>query len=337
MKFYSQLCKTGIGLTLLTGIAWIAIPRTSAEIHEDLNELRQRQTQVQTVARDALPAVVALTDQSARSASAGSGVIVSADGLIMTASHVLDAMTDNFVVTLADGREVSARKLGANRTYDAALAQITDKGTYPFVPLAKSVDVGDWCIAMGHHGGPESDRTPPVRLGKIWEKGRMSGFLTSDCLISGGDSGGPLFNLDGEVVGIHSSITQSSNENRHAPVTAFHDSWDRMLLGESWGNLDTNALLGDNLPWPMRGNGALLGVQLQSNSPLVHGVFPGSAAESAGIEPGDAIVLFDQTEIKTTLQLQREVASRKPGDKVKVGVDRGGKPLTFDVTLGGQS
>lgn len=334
MKFYSKLCKYGMGLALATAIAWVAIPRTSAET-QDIEELRQRQSQVQTVARDAMPAVVALTDEKME--GAGSGVIVSADGLIMTASHVLDALSDPFIVTTSDGRELNARKLGAHKTYDAALAQITDKGTYQFVPLAKSVDIGDWCVAMGHHGGPEADRTPPVRLGKVWAKGRSSGFLTSDCLLSGGDSGGPLLNLDGEVVGIHSSISPNSNENRHAPITAFHDSWDRMLKGDTWGKLNASAIFGDNHPFSPRGNGALLGVLTKGDDPVVQNVFPGSAAEAAGIEAGDIIVSFEDTGIDTTLQLQRQVAERKPGDAVTVGVERGGKTLKMKVTLGGQS
>ena len=268
---------------------------------------------------------------------AGSGVIVSADGLIMTANHVLDALPEKFVVTLIDGTELSAKKLGASCTYDAALAQITDPGTYPFVPLAKAVDVGDWCIAMGHHGGPQVDRTPPVRLGKVWSKGRRSGFLTTDCLLSGGDSGGPLFNLKGEVIGIHSSISANANENRHAPVTAFLEGWDRMKTGETWGKLGTAAILEDSLPWAARGNGAMLGVQLDGNAPSVMDVLPGTAAEQANIQPGDVITMLEDTPIDTTLQLQREVAARKPGDKVKIEVERNGKTLAIDVTLGGQS
>ena len=264
-------------------------------------------------------------------------MIVSADGLIMTASHVLDALPEKFVVTLTDGTEVPAKKLGASRTYDAALAQITEPGTYPFVPLAKSADVGDWCIAIGHHGGPEVDRTPPVRLGKVWSKGRRSGFLTTDCLLSGGDSGGPLFNLNGEVIGIHSSISHDSNENRHAPVTAFLDGWDRMKKGEVWGELGTAAILEDSLPWATRGNGAMLGVQLDGNSPSVMNILPGTAAEQANIQPGDVITMLEETPIDTTLQLQREIAARKPGDKVKIEVERNGKTLALDVTLGGQS
>ncbi|MCB1094311.1 MAG: trypsin-like peptidase domain-containing protein [Verrucomicrobiae bacterium] len=334
MNSYSKICRWSICLALACALCWTLIPETSAKT-DYIEELRERQAQVQMVAKEAMPAVVALTDTGMT--GAGSGVIVSADGLIMTASHVLDALPDSFVVTLIDGTELSAQKLGASRTYDAALAQITDPGTYPFVPLAKSVDVGDWCIAIGHHGGPQADRTPPVRLGKVWAKGRRSGFLTTDCLLSGGDSGGPLFNLQGEVIGIHSSISANASENRHAPVTAFHDGWDRMKRGETWGKLGAAAILEDSLPWAPRGRGAMLGVQLAGNSPTVMDVLPGTAAEQAGIQPGDVIAMLEETPIDTTLQLQQEVATRKPGDKVKVAVERNGKTLTLDVTLGGQS
>ena len=334
MKTHRKLLKISLSAIALSAFIWAVLPKTSAESN-DLDELRERQAKVQSVARSAIPAVVALTDP--RATSAGSGVIVSADGLIMTASHVLEALPDPFTVTLSDGREVSAEKLGANRTFDAAMAQIIDKNTYDFMPLAKSVDVGDWCIAMGHHGGPEADRTPPVRLGRIWRKGRQSGFLTSDCMVSAGDSGGPLFNLDGEVIGIHSSISPSVHLNRHVPIAAFHQDWERIKGGETWGRLATAGILGDDLPWGNRGNGALLGVQLDGNAPIVRSVLPGSAAEAAKIETLDEIVIFDGTPVDSTLHLQRLVSAKKPGDEVSLEVNRSGKTLALDVTLGGQS
>lgn len=335
MKSLIHSRKSGFRIALAGAVACAALLTATRAETDILNELRERQSMVQNVAREALPAVVALT--APRSAGAGSGVIVSADGLILTAGHVLDALPDPFTVTLADGSEVSAKKLGAHRTFDAAMAQITEQGTYPFVPVARSVDVGDWCIAMGHPGGPEADRTPPVRLGKVWKKGRRSGFLTSDCVVSGGDSGGPLFNLSGEVIGIHSSISTTAHHNRHVPITAFHAEWERIKGGESWGRLGTAAILEDDLPWAMRGNGAMLGVQLDGNSPVVVSVLPGSAAEKADIRPQDVIVEFENTAVATTLDLQRMVAEKNPGDEVVVNISRGGKPLSLTVTLGGQS
>ena len=330
-----KLLKTGFALLLVGFGAWLIWPALRAEA-DPVDELKQREAKVIKVAADALDSVVALTSRTRTGAAAGSGVIVTEDGLIMTASHVVDELGREFTVTLHDGREVKARPLGAHRTFDAALAQITSDGPFPFMPLAKSVQVGEWCIAMGHPGGPEADRTSPVRLGKIWKQGAQSKFLTTDCTLSGGDSGGPLFNLDGEVIGIHSSISPNANFNRHVPVSVFHEDWERMKNGESWGRLGPAALLDDDFP-RLPGNGGHLGVELRGLQPIVVAVAPLSAADAAGIKPGDQIISVDDTPVDTTITLKKLIWAKKPGDKVTVKIVRDGTEMTLNATLGGQS
>ena len=337
MKKKSKLLNTMLAATVLGAAAWLCWPPFEADA-DPVDELKQRQAKVVKVAAEALDSVVALTNRGGL--GAGSGVIVSEDGLIMTASHVTDELGDEFTVTLHDGREVKARSIGAHRTFDAALAQITTEGTYPFMPLAKDAQVGEWCIAMGHPGGPEPNRTPPVRLGKIWKQGAKSKFLTTDCTLSGGDSGGPLFNLDGEIIGIHSSISPNTNYNRHVPISAFHESWEEMKSGKRWGRLGTAALLDDDLhriPFQIPGQGANLGVQLTGSEPVIRAVVPLSAADAAGMRPGDRIVEIDGAEVDTTTTLQRLVWARKPGDDVKIKIVRKEKEMILDVTLGGKS
>ena len=336
MKKFIHNWKTALVLAAAMGaMLWAGASDSPAEKVSGIDELRQRQAKVQTIAKDAMPAVVALTNRELT--RSGSGVIVSKDGLIMTASHVLDALPDPFIVTLADGTELEAKKLGANRSFDAALAQIVAKGDYPVVELADSAATGEWCVALGHPGGPEADRTPPIRLGKVWQIGKRSGFLTSDCPLSAGDSGGPLFNLDGKLIGIHSSISLNALQNRHVPVSAFHDSWDRMKKGENWGRLAASAILEDSVPWARPRNGALLGVNLLGLEATVQSVMPGSAAETAGLQPGDVIIEFDDNAVDTTIDLQRMVASKNPGDEVTLQVERDGKKLELKAELGGQS
>jgi serine protease Do len=333
MKKRSKLLTSSIAALLVGGGFWLAWPVFQANANP-LQELREREAKVKKTAADSLESVVALTAQDGT--GAGSGVIVSESGLIMTASHVVDALGDKFTVTFHDGREVSAKALGAHRTFDAALAQITTAGAYPFVSMADGVAVGDWCVAMGHPGGPKAGRTPPVRLGRIWKQGERSKFLTSDCMVSGGDSGGPLFNLEGEVIGIHSSISPNANYNRHVPVTVFQEDWERMIKGESWGRLGTAALLDDDFARAVPGNSALLGVLLEDTKATVGEVAPLSAADAAGIRAGDVIIAFDGTPVDSTRTLQHLVRAKKPGDKVTVTILRNGSEKTLNTTLTGR-
>lgn len=131
--------------------------------------LRQRQEKAIKVAQDVMPAVVVIVpktpaaDEKPQGMGSGSGVIVSNDGLILTAGHALKAVGDEFEVILANGARHKAKSLGKLDGRDAAVAQITDKGSYPHVERAEpdQVNVGEWCLALGHPGGYEVDRNPP--------------------------------------------------------------------------------------------------------------------------------------------------------------------------------
>ena len=92
---------------------------------------------------------------------------------------------------------------------------------------SKPLEAGDWVIALGHSAGFDAGRTPPVRFGRVISKG-PGNFLTTDCTLIGGDSGGPLFDLDGKIVGIHSSIGVSLTNNNHAGIDGFREDWDRI-------------------------------------------------------------------------------------------------------------
>lgn len=201
----------------------------------DLQQWQQRQEQIQETAKRVMPAVVSITDQQ----SFGSGVVISKDGLVLTAGHVIIDSDRDFEVLFPDGRRVSAKPLGKNLNADAGMLKLEDFGDdpLPFVEVgtADSVRLGDWVVAIGHAGGYDLGRTPPLRLGRVLRK--ESEAFTSDCTIIGGDSGGPLFDLDGRLIGIHSSIGDSIVENRHVSIQVFLDDWDRLESGESWGVL----------------------------------------------------------------------------------------------------
>jgi len=165
--------------------------------------------------------------------SMGSGVIIEEDGLILTAAHVLPKAGGEVVIVLADGRQVAGKALGVNRGVDSGIAKITEPGKYPTAPVAESDTVweGDWCIAFGHGGGVQTDRPAPMRLGRMLHISSATSpirWLTTDCTVISGDSGGPLFDLEGNVIGIHSNIGMSVLVNRHVPISAYHTQWEEL-------------------------------------------------------------------------------------------------------------
>lgn len=170
----------------------------------------------------------------------GSGVIVSADGLVITAAHVTMEPGKQMKVLLSDGRELPATSLGVDHETDGALLQINSPGPFPYRPYVKTktYSVDDWALAVGHPGGPIVGRSAPLRLGRITEAGTKSGFadaITTTATVISGDSGGPLFNLKGEVIGINSNISSSWRVNKHVPLPCIVEKWDALLAGESFG------------------------------------------------------------------------------------------------------
>ena len=292
-----------------------------------IEELKERERKVKKVVSELMPTVVAVVgnDQPAT----GSGVIINEDGLIMTAGHVTEAAGKELTIIFPDGRSVKGESLGANRTRDAGLARITEEGKWPFAKIgdSKKAKLGEWLIAMGHPGGYDLNRSPPIRLGRLISSGSM-GMLRTDCTLVGGDSGGPLFNLEGEVIGIHSSIGGSLAENRHVPSSVFKAGWDRMLAGEIWGSLGMMAA-GVNPDRPM------LGVRMNdSNGQVtVDKVFPNSPAKRAGIEDGDVILKIDGIAAEQMSDVVDQVSSSSAGDILEVQIMRDDKEQSFKVKL----
>lgn len=201
--------------------------------------LKERQTKVLEVVQKVGPTVVAITGASAKgSMGSGSGVIISKDGLILTAGHVIQATGNDLIITLPGGREVKAEALGRDMNRDAALARITEPGDYSFAEMGDpaSIEKGEWVLALGHPGGYDAQRGAPLRVGRLWDVDSKT-FYRSDCTVSGGDSGGPLFDLSGKVIGIHSSISQDLSENRHVPIGVFEKDMPQLKEGKVWGKL----------------------------------------------------------------------------------------------------
>ena len=304
-----------------------SLPLPAREPARNLQDLTKLESKVEQVSRKVLPATVALL--SDRTGSSGSGVITSDDGLILTAAHVVQG-ADELLVVFPDGKQVQGKVLGANYSKDIAMVKITDAGKWPFVNLgaSKPLEAGDWVVALGHSAGFDAGRTPPVRFGRVVSKG-PGNFLTTDCTLIGGDSGGPLFDLDGNLVGIHSSIGKSLTNNNHAGIDGFRDDWDRIIAGETWGELSLNPFANPEMPVLGIGMAMMRGVK----GVIVESVVPGSPAAAAGVRSGDVVRSIDDSGIVNGAELLQVLAKRQAGEQVKLGVVRDRKTLEMKVTL----
>lgn len=294
---------------------------------ETLADLQRLQEKVEDVSAKSLPATVSLVSE--KTGSSGSGVIVSADGLILTAAHVVQGMSE-VDVYFADGKKWLGKVLGANFSKDIGMVKMVDTGPWPFVDIGESkpLEAGDWVIAIGHSAGFDPARTPPIRFGRVMSEG-PGNYFTTDCTLIGGDSGGPLFDLDGKLLAVNSSIGQSWKNNNHAGVDGFREDWDRLMAGETWGTLQMNPLA--NPETPVLGIG--MGMRRAADGVPVFKVEPNSPAAAAGVRVGDVIRSVDGDRVREGAELQQVLVKRNVGDKVKLGIIRGETELEIEVEL----
>jgi serine protease Do len=266
----------------------------------------------------------------------GSGVIISSDGVILTAAHVAGTPGRNVRVWTSDGQQHRGKTLGVNYDRDAGLIKITPSSTegddektpaekvWPHAEMGdmSPPPLGSWCLALGHPGGYQLDRQPPVRFGRVLSI--TNKYIETDCILIGGDSGGPLFDMEGRVIGIHSSIGSQLNKNMHVPVYVYRDHWNRLVRGDAWGSLRN--LVGR----------PVIGVtgDPSTNAPKIAQVLPASPADSAGLKPGDLVLRFGDDAVKKFDDLKEFVGRRNPGDEVVVVVMRGTETLELPVIIG---
>jgi serine protease Do len=281
-----------------------------------LAELKELNDHVIAMVAKVRPAVIQV--------GGGTGVVVSGDGLVMCVAHVGTRAGRPVTFIFPDGRRARGVTLGNDKVGDAGMMKITDRGTWPYVDVAKPEDIklGEWCVALGYPiSFDQQQRHPAVRLGRVYRHDELN--VSSDCTIMGGDSGGPLFDIQGRVIGISSTCGNSVLENRHVSVDRFQRYWDRLVKGDDLDELDP-------------GQGALLGVQSDPDvdAAKVAEVTPDGAAAKAGFKPGDVVIKFAGKEIRTFQDLIAEVRQHKPGEKVDVELHRGEEVLKIAVTLG---
>ncbi|NCO69205.1 MAG: Do family serine endopeptidase [Acidobacteria bacterium] len=275
--------------------------------------------------------------QQPRRQGAGSGFFIRADGLVMTNNHVVDG-ADTIKVRLFDNTEIVAKVVGRDPATDIALIRVETKGTYQPLTLGNSdnLRVGEWVMAVGNPLAMGES----VSVGVVSAKGRALGlspetqsfenFIQTDAAINLGNSGGPLINLRGEVVGINTAINAAGQNLGFAvPVNAAKmvipqleskGKVTRGYLGVTIKNIDQKTQEAFNLK--------------NRDGAFVDSLSTGGPAAKAGVKEGDVIVGVAGTAIKETRTLIDKVSSVAPGQKVDLDIIRDGKKTGATVTLG---
>ncbi len=265
----------------------------------------------------------------------GSGFIVSADGTILTNAHVVDGAR-KVTVKLTDHREFEAKVVGVDTKSDVAVLKIEATGL-PVVTLGdpRQLEVGEWVVAIGSPFGFENS----VTAGIVSAKGRSLPddtyvpFIQTDVAVNPGNSGGPLFNLRGEVVGINSQIYSRSGGYQGVSFAIPIDV--AMNVGEQLQA--TGHVSRGKLGVGVQGVDQALAESFGLDKPrgaLVSNVERGGPADEAGLKEGDVILAFDGQPVDSAGQLPAAVAAAKPGRKVELQVWREGASRKIDVTLG---
>jgi serine protease Do len=273
--------------------------------------------------------------------SLGSGFLISADGYVVTNNHVVTAGTrgavvETITVTLNDRKEYKARLIGRDASSDLAVLKIDATGL-PFVRLGDSnqARVGDWVVAIGSPFGLGGSVTAGIvsALHRSTSGGAFDRFIQTDASINRGNSGGPLFDLSGNVIGINSQILSPTGGNVGIgfaiPSTEAKPILDRLMKGETI----QRGYLGIQMQDLTADLAESFGVAKGAGT-IVARVEPGQAAEKAGIRQGDVIVKVNNRDVTPDQTLSYLVANVPPGARIPVELVRDGRRQTVTVTVG---
>ncbi|SHK21018.1 Do family serine endopeptidase [Rhodothermus profundi] len=272
-----------------------------------------------------------------RSQGLGSGVIIRADGYIVTNNHVVEG-ADELLVVLHDGTTYEAEVVGTDPQSDLAVLKI-EADNLPYISMgdASTLRVGQWVLAFGSPLSPQLSNTVTAgiisALNRFYSEGpAVQNFIQTDAAINPGNSGGPLVNLRGELIGINTAIYSRTGGYQGigfaipvdivqyvVPQLIETGYVERARLGVQYTAAAPSVIKALNLP---RGAAQVVSVE------------EGSAAEQAGIEPGDIIVAVDGHELANHLELSKIISTHRPGDEVTITINRDGEMRTVTVRLG---
>lgn len=268
----------------------------------------------------------------------GSGFIISEDGYILTNGHVVNG-AEEISVLFNDGREYNAELIGIDSSTDIAVIKINDKNL-PYLNLGNSDDleVGQWVIAIGNPLGLQAS----VTAGVVSAKGRsgldlarIEDFIQTDAAINRGNSGGPLLDLDGNVIGMNTAIVTNMGSGGYMgigfaiPSNMIQNIMEQLIANGSV----TRGFIGINLQ-PIDNNLAQSFSLSKVKGALVSDVTPDSPAQKAGLKQGDIILDYNGKEVSTISSLRNAVSFMKPGSKITLKVLRDGKEIHIPLTVG---
>ena len=264
----------------------------------------------------------------------GSGFFISADGYIVTNDHVVDHATEVTVIT-ADGKSMPAKVIGVDTKTDLALlkAQGTD---FPHVSFAAHTPrVGDWVIAVGNPFGLGGTVTAGIvsARGRDIGSGPYDDFLQIDAPVNHGNSGGPTFNAEGEVVGVNTAIFSPSGGSVGIGFAIASDVVKNVVAQLKDNGSVTRGWIGVQIQTVTADLADDLGLK-QTSGALVAAAQKDSPAAAAGVKSGDVITAVDGETVADPHDLARRIAALGPKKTVKLGIVRNGSPMTIDVTLG---
>ena len=269
-----------------------------------------------------------------RSSALGSGFVISEDGFVVTNNHVIEG-ADEILIEFFNGDELSAEVVGTDPNTDIALLKVETEEPLSFVPFGDSDEarVGDWVIAMGNPLGQGFSVSAGIVSARNRElSGRYDDYIQTDAAINRGNSGGPLFNMDGEVIGVNTAILSPTGGSIGLGFSMASNVVTRVVDQLKEFGETRRGWLGVQIQDVTEDMAEAMGLETAEGA-AVNGVLDGPASE-AGIEIGDVIISFDGKDVEDTRGLVRQVGNTPVGEAVRVVVRRGDETKTLLVTLG---
>jgi serine protease Do len=265
----------------------------------------------------------------------GSGFFISADGYAVTNFHVVEK-ADNVEVTLDDGRVFTAKVIGADQRSDVALVKVDGAGNLPFVKFADtSPRIGDWVLAVGNPFGLGGTVTAGIvsARGRDIGAGPYDDFIQIDAAVNRGNSGGPTFDVEGEVIGVNTAIVSPTGGSVGIAFAIPAETVKAVVAQLRDKGKVTRGWIGVQIQEVTPDLAEDLGLQAPRGA-LVAEPQPGAPAAKAGIESGDVIVSINGKDAHDSREVARIISGLPPGTSATIGVIRKGQEKSFNIMLG---
>jgi putative serine protease PepD len=345
----AALVGAAIGALVAGGIVYATRDRTRTIVVSNNSSVIARPKDIQGILAKVEPAVVAISQTGFTpgnlggvepTAGAGTGMVISPDGLILTNAHVVNGATSIKVKFVDDPTEWSADVISIDPNADVAFIRVRGGKNFPTVTLGTSsrLQVGDDVVAIGNalalKGGPTVTEGIVSATGRRLDTdqgGTIDNAIQTDAAINPGNSGGPLVNSNGEVVGMNTAIAgEAQNIGFAIPIDSIKS---RVADAKAGKQPPAHGFLGVSSETLDQQTADALGISARNGAVLVQ-VNPGSPAADAGLQRGDVITKVDGKSVTSNSDVSRAIGNHKPGDKVTITYVRGTETHNTSATLG---